>query len=71
MSDDRDRIDDVPGGPETFTCQGCGATFTSRRELNLHNAETHGGGSTGGNTDEAPPVVGGEESPADGDAIGV
>jgi hypothetical protein len=71
VADDRDRTDGALGAPETFTCQGCGATFASRHELNLHNAETHGGGSTGGNTDEAAPDVGGEELPADGDAIGV
>ena len=44
-----------------FTCQGCGATFATRRELHLHNAETHGGGSTGGSTDEPP---------AGGDSVG-
>jgi len=38
----------------TFTCQGCGATFDTEQELQLHNAETHGGGSTGRNTDELP-----------------
>ena len=37
-----------------YTCQGCGATFATRRELHLHNEETHGGGSTGGSTDEPP-----------------
>jgi hypothetical protein len=38
----------------TLTCQGCGATFATEQELQRHNAETHGGGSTGRNTDELP-----------------
>lgn len=47
---------------QRFICQGCGAPFASRRELDLHNAETHGGGSTGGNTDE-PTSIGDAEAP--------
>ncbi|HSL09968.1 MAG TPA: hypothetical protein VLA82_01460 [Actinomycetota bacterium] len=45
-NDDRARTDAV------YTCQGCGAVFSSRADLHLHNAETHGGGSTGGSSDE-------------------
>jgi hypothetical protein len=55
--DDRgDRTSTTP----TYTCQGCGAVFASWKDLHLHNAETHGGGSTGGSVDELP--SGGQET---------
>lgn len=55
-----------PDETQGFICQGCGAPFASRRELDLHNAETHGGGSTGGNTDEPASIGGAEEPPVVG-----
>ena len=47
----------------TSICQGCGAPFRTRQELQLHNLETHGGGSTGGSVDE-PPGGGGSDGSA-------
>jgi hypothetical protein len=65
-----DRVDERARTSTTaFTCQGCGATFATRRELHLHNEETHGGGSTGGSTDE-PPGGGVDEPPAGGGFVG-
>jgi hypothetical protein len=39
-----------------YVCQGCGARFDTSQELLRHNQEMHGGGSTGGNTDDLPTV---------------
>ena len=61
--------DDRASEDAVYTCQGCGATFTSQSELHLHNTETHGGGSTGG-SDETPPGGRPDELPAGGEYVG-